>query len=140
MKENIKPLLYTQDLILVKHIKKGNCIIAGKDFHKDDIILESPVILFPVNKHSKKIDNMVRYCYYWDEEKKYYAITTSISVYINHSSNPNTGIHRDTENLFEILFASVDIKKGEELTIDYLKLDFNEKLGFKEIESIFYNI
>ena len=49
----------------------------------------------------------------------------SIKLYINHSCNPNVGLHG------EITFIAMrNIKKGEELTVDYAFID-NEDYSFK---------
>ncbi len=74
----------------------------------------------------------MRYSYFWDKKKTMYAFTTTISVFINHSKNANTNILRDYEKNIETLYALKGIKKGEELTIDYVKLDYGQEISFTE--------
>lgn len=44
--------------------------------------------------------------------------------YINHSCNPNAGVRTNKQTGFPDFYAMWDIKKGEEITIDYAMTEF----------------
>lgn len=97
------------------NIKKGEVIfIRGGYLLKKDELFSSSVInsYFPVN------DDYFLAAKTKEEEE-------NVKLYINHSCNPNVGLHG------EITFVAMrDIKKDEELTVDYAFID-NEDYSFK---------
>ena len=66
----------------------------------------------------KREDEGNVYIFYKDEDEYIDASKHSQLRYLNHSCNYNCDIDED-ENGNLILFATTDIKSGEELTIDY---------------------
>ncbi|MHA2288733.1 MAG: SET domain-containing protein-lysine N-methyltransferase [Promethearchaeota archaeon] len=114
------------DYIEVKFIsnKKGRGAFAKKSIEKGTTIDIAGVILIR-NKDYKKIKKtkLYDYCYIWeDPEHKAdfkYAITLSVSQFINHSYTPNLQYLYDYENR-AIEYSTIrDITKGDELTVNY---------------------
>lgn len=96
------------------NIKKGEVIfIRGGHLLKKEELFSSSVInsYFPIN------DDYFLAAKTKEEEE-------NVKLYINHSCNPNVGLHG------EITFVAMrDIKKDEELTVDYAFID-NEDYSF----------
>ena len=96
-------------------IKKDEVVfIKGGHILKRDELFSSGVInsYFPLN------DEFLLGATNKEEEE-------SIKLYENHSCNPNCGLHGDI-----VFVAMRDIKKDEELTVDYAFID-NEDYSFK---------
>jgi len=114
------------NLLEVKFIspKKGKGVFAKKEMKKDTIIDVAHVIPLP-NKDYKRIKKTIlyNYCYIWEDPKFESeftnAISLSVSQFINHSYNPNVRyIYYYDYNCIE--FETLrDIKKGEELLVNY---------------------
>ena len=98
----------------IKSKKKGRTLIANRDFKEGEVIVKLKGI---INRCSKAAPESVQI----DENKfidsKYYYVED----YINHSCNPNTKI--DFDNL--VFIALRDIKKGEEVTYNYLTTEYD---------------
>jgi len=127
------------EFIEVKFIseKKGKGAFAKKDIKKDTVIDIANVVLIP-NKDYRKIKKtyLYNYCYIWEDPKLKpafkNAITLSVSQFINHSYNPNLRYLYDYKNKAIEYTAIQDIKKGEELTVNYNGLvDDTSPLWFK---------
>ena len=105
----------------------GKGLFAKEDINKDEIVfIQGGHILTKDKIYTSGVINSyhpISDLYYLgalnkDEEDK-------IKLYENHSCNPNVGLHG------EITFIAMrDIKKDEELTIDYAFID-NEDYEFK---------
>ncbi len=114
------------DLIEVKYIshRKGKGVFATRDIEKGTLVDIAHVVPIP-NKEYKKIKRTVlyNYIYIWEDPKylpEYkYAITLSISQFINHSYTPNIKYNYDYEKKAMEFTALRDIPKGEELTVNY---------------------
>ena len=127
------------EFIEVKFISetKGKGAFAKKDIEKETIIDIANVVLIP-NKEYKKIKktHLYDYCYIWEDPKHKpafkNAITLSVSQFINHSYVPNLQYFYDYENKAIEYTAIRDIKKREELTVNYNGLvDDTSPLWFK---------
>ena len=114
------------DLIEVKYIskKKGKGVFATRDIEKDGLVDIAHVVPI-LNKEYKKIKRTVlyNYIYIWEDPKyvpEYkYAITLSISQFINHSYHPNIVYSHNYDSCTIKYHALEDITKGEELTVNY---------------------
>ena len=114
------------DLIEVKYIskKKGKGVFATRDIEKDSLVDIAHVVPI-LNKEYKKIKRTVlyNYIYIWEDPKyvpEYkYAITLSISQFINHSYRPNIVYSHDYDSCTIKYYALEDITKGKELTTNY---------------------
>ena len=98
-----------------EHIDKGEIVfIKGGYILTKDEIFSSGVI----NSYFPLSDEYFLGATNVDEEE-------FIKLYINHSCNPNDGLHGDIT-----FIAMRDIEKDEELTVDYAFID-NEDYSFK---------
>ena len=105
----------------------GKGIFANEDIKKDEIVfIKGGHILTRDEIFSSEIINS-----YFPISDEYFLGATNkdeedaIKLYQNHSCNPNVGLHG------EITFVAMrDIKKDEELTVDYAFID-NENYSFK---------
>ena len=103
---------------------KGKGAFAKRDIKKRTIIDQAHVIPIP-NKDYNKIKKTVLYdyCYIWEDPKHRpefeNAITLSISQFLNHSYKPNVRYLYDYKRKVIEFSAIRDIKKGEELTVNY---------------------
>ena len=100
----------------VRDIPEGTNIF--KLTRKTKFIAVNPKLVFENQKINKEIKKMVK-DFYVITKKKLYLPNFSlneidISFFLNRSDNPNV-IDKDGEEFF----ALRDIKKGEELTVDY---------------------
>ena len=114
------------DVIEVKpaHGKKGKGAFAKKDIPKGKIIEISHVILIP-NLEYENIKKTVldNYTFIWDDPKNegafHMAFALTICQFMNHSYDPNV-IYQFVYRNETIEFMTLrNIKKGEELTINY---------------------
>ena len=114
------------EYIEVKHIseKKGRGAFAKKEIKKGIIVDIAPIVLIPNNDYPKiKKTVLYDYCYIWEDPKHKpefeNAITLSISQFINHSYKPNLKYLYDYKEKAIEFISLKEIKKGEELTVNY---------------------
>jgi SET domain-containing protein len=129
------------EFIEVRYIseKKGRGAFAKKDIRKGTVIDIANVVPLP-NKDYKKICKTILYhfCYIWEDpiHKPEFenAITLSISQFLNHSFKPNVKYLYDYDEK-SIEFSAVrNIKKGEELTVNYNGLVKDQTPVWFEVE------
>ena len=132
-------MILLHEFIEVKFISeiKGKGAFAKKDINKKTVIDIANVVLI-LNKEYRKIKKtqLYNYCYIWEDPKHKpafkNAITLSVSQFINHSYTPNLQYLYDYENKAIEYSAIQDIKKGDELTVNYNGLvDDTSPLWFK---------
>lgn len=119
-------MISLHEFIEVKFISetKGRGAFAKKDIKKDTVIDIANVVLIP-NKEYRRIKKtqLYNYCYIWEDPKHKpafkNAITLSVSQFINHSYTPNLKYLYDYEAKAIEYVAIQEIKKGEELTVNY---------------------
>ena len=105
--------------ITVKKSKlHGRGVFSKIDFKKGEIIEECPVILIPMNEE-KFLDKTFLYNYYFEWDKKNVAIILGYGSIYNHSHNANTEFDSNPKNMTMFLTAIKNIKKGEEITVNY---------------------
>ncbi len=94
------------------------CIRAARNIKKGELIESSPIILIPI----EEIDDfnktvLTNYDYDWDE--KFGAFVLGYCILTNHSFTANTIYKRNYETKRMEYFAAKDIKKDEEVYINY---------------------
>ncbi|MCX6732728.1 MAG: SET domain-containing protein [Candidatus Roizmanbacteria bacterium] len=99
-------------------LKGIRCIKAARDIKKGELIESCPIILIPISEfeHYEKTV-LTNYDYDWDKE--YGAFVLGYCVLTNHSFSSNATFERNfTEKKMEY-YAVKDIKKDEEIFINY---------------------
>ena len=101
-----------------KDPKRGRGVYADHDFHRDQIIEESPVIVIPAAEAGFITASTIgQYCYDWGDGEL--ALGLGCASLYNHEAKPNASYEMDYEHDTIILTAIVDITEGEEITICY---------------------
>jgi hypothetical protein len=125
-----KKILSNQDCMIIDTKEKGRCIIANRDFSWKEIVTINPILF--VEREASHVSILKHYCFYplfgYGLDPKMVIVMLGIGFLFSHSSNFNLKIIWDFKNSLVYFKAVRDIKKGEELTIDYAtKLWFTEK-------------
>jgi uncharacterized protein len=98
----------------------GRGVYAKCDIKKGEIIEQAPIIEIP--KHDTKDLNksiLVTYFFYFGKYKERQAIALGFGSLYNHTHKPNARYKiKPTENRIDFI-ALEDIKKDDEITIDY---------------------
>lgn len=106
--------------IKVKYFKgKGRGIIAINNIKKGTIIERAPVIILPDSdwKHIKRTE-LDNWNFYWNKKGDFVIVLGYGSLY-NHSYTPNAYYLPDFKNKEMLYIALKDIKKNEEILINY---------------------
>lgn len=94
------------------------CIKASRDITKDELIEAAPVIVFPESEGDNMNGTILgKYIYDWGEDTN--ACIVGYCVLTNHSYAPNVVYKRNFEKNKMEYYALRDIKKDEELYINY---------------------
>jgi hypothetical protein len=105
--------------VSISHILNGiRCIRAARDIKKDELIESSPIILIPRDEQDD-MDDMVLSSYTYDWNNTHGAFILGYCLLTNHSYTPNIIYTRDFEMLQMNYYALRDIKKDEELFVNY---------------------
>ncbi|MFH1638985.1 MAG: SET domain-containing protein [Chloroflexota bacterium] len=99
-----------EDLVIKETPTMGKGMFANRDFKKDEFILyfDGEVI----DGFSKFPKDMQNHMFTLGGDKCLYPVPPW--MYLNHSCDPNAGMRNDRD-----LIAFKDIKKGEEIFLDY---------------------
>ena len=98
---------------------------------KDEIIEICQLIILN-EKDTQIIDNTFLYNYYFSWEKNGSAICLGSGSLYNHSTKPNAKYIKEFNNNKIIFTAIKDIKKGEEVLVNYNgNPDSNKKVWFE---------
>lgn len=93
-------------------------VFAAEYIKKGERIDSCDLILIPASE-LKFIEKTVLNNYIYDWTNEYYCLVANRLTLINHSFSPNVEYRRDFKNKRMNYFAVKDIKKGEELLINY---------------------
>ena len=123
--------------IVVKKVtrSKGRGVFAGKSFKKGEIIETCPVINI-TPKERKTIEKTIfnYYIYPWRSTRSGSLVLGYGSIY-NHSFTPNADWKQDFKTNSMVYKAVRDIKKGEEITVNYNgEVDDNTPIDWFEVE------
>ena len=94
-------------------------IIATEDIKKNRIIERCPIILVEM-VHEDFLEKTNFKHYYFTYSKKYHAVVLGYLSLVNHSFEPNCILVYDFKNKAISLKSIKNIKKGEELTYQYM--------------------
>lgn len=94
------------------------CIRAARDIKKDELIESSPIILIP-HEEQDGLDDGVLGSYTYDWNETHGAFILGYNLLTNHSYTPNIVYKRDFEKVQMNYYALRDIKKDEELFVNY---------------------
>jgi hypothetical protein len=94
--------------------EKGRAIYAAQSYLKGELIEICPVIF---TLYKSKEDPLFDYVFQWSDD--YQAIALGHGSIYNHSFNPNAKYIKDINSNTIIINAYIDIKIGEEITINY---------------------
>lgn len=98
----------------------GRGVFARRDIKKGGVIERCPVIEVPLNDVSNLTESiLVTYFYYLGKNKEHVLITLGFGSIYNHTYTPNAAYKQKLkEGIIE--FAAIkDIKKDEEITVNY---------------------
>lgn len=105
--------------IYVKDTQKyGRGIFAEQDIARGELIEVSPVIIIRKEEWEKYLEKTILYdyCFYWGEDL---AIALGYGSLFNHSYDPNAKYYNNKTNSSIDFYAIKDIKKDEEITVNY---------------------
>lgn len=93
-------------------------MIASILIRKGAIIEACPVVLLPISK-LQSIERTILGNYYFDWSSKEISIVLGYGSLINHSYTPNAAYRWDFRGKKLVFYSLRDIKKGEEVLINY---------------------
>lgn len=102
----------------VSSVLKIRGLIAQKEIKKGRIIERCPVVLVGKEEESA-LKQTVLWKYYYEWDNEYHAIVLGYGSLINHSYTPNARYVFDYKNKLFIVKAIKNIKKDEEITVNY---------------------
>jgi SET domain-containing protein len=118
-----------QDKYVVKNGKlcvsiaghKGRGVFTSKHIKKDELVEVCPILELSFEEHNlMKGHTLENYPFVWNRKKKSVAILFGFGSLYNHSEkNSNLEYTKDLKNDVMLFSANRDIKKGEELLVDY---------------------
>jgi len=110
-----------------ENISKGQLIYTASPLLDVDITQEQFDSLEKVEQEE------IKYWGFWDEVNNVWHVDFDVTKFINHSQNST--VTQDENHKEANLVAKIDIKKGEELTQDYLELETEEDLRARGLDS-----
>ena len=115
-----------EDEMLIKRLKgKGRAVISNRNYKKNEEIECAPII--KTGFISNKKNPLYEYLMCWNDDTD--CIALGYGNLMNHSEQNNCGVEHNYKDETKTFYANRDIKKGEELTINY-----ECKLWFEDVE------
>ncbi|MDP3784786.1 MAG: SET domain-containing protein [bacterium] len=118
----MKKLLTSRKIYVArsKITKAGRGVFAAQNIKRGDIIEVCPVILIPKNDVSNlKGSILINYYFYFGKKKDMLAIALGFGSIYNHSYEPSATYKKKTKGSVIEFVAIKNIKKGEEITVNY---------------------
>ena len=112
-----------------KGLDQGYGVFAKSPIKKRETLTIFGGYIIPINKVKNIPKKLQEYCYQIHDDFLFGPVEegeVSLSEHFNHSCNPNTGF-KDSITLI----STKNIKKGEEVTIDYAMCITTRKFDFK---------
>jgi SET domain-containing protein len=98
----------------------GRGVFASEDILEGEIIETAPVVVLPQKDYRILArTKLLTYGFNWTDEKDQVAIVLGWGSMYNHSYRPNAVYSKDRENFVFLFTALKEIKKGEEITVNY---------------------
>ena len=94
----------------------GRGVFASKNYKKGDVVSTCPVILVPKSEITK---NNLLYLYVYSWNTRYYALSLGLGSLFNHRTQSNIDFNKDKNSDSLIFTAKKEIKKGDQLFINY---------------------
>lgn len=109
---------------------KGIGLVAEQNIKKGEAVwVYNPIIDITVKEKDIPKEAKEFFRNYAIKKRGVYLLNTDNGRFMNHSSNPNT---KNIEHPRDIIVAIRDIKKGEEITIDYEEIE--GPVDFEDVE------
>lgn len=97
--------------------KYGRGIFATRNIKSGEFIEEAPVIVIPKVEWKLMRESVFRnYIFRWGDDK---ALALGYGSLYNHSYTPNVRYYTNIENQSIDFYARKDIRKGEEMMVNY---------------------
>lgn len=109
---------------------KVRCLFAAKDIKKGKVIERCPIILVDI-KDERHLEATSIRDYYFEWNSKFNAVALGYGSLYNHSYDANANFILDYRKKMIVFKAVKDIKKGEEIFINYN----GEPMSTKKLES-----
>ncbi|GAE35140.1 SET domain-containing protein [Halalkalibacter akibai] len=107
-------------------------VFATCDIKKGELIHEAPVVPLPNEEH-EHIEKTILADYVYEYGINHTAVVLGFGMLFNHSYEPNATYDINFDNHTFDYYAYKDIKKGEEVLINYNgDVDDNEPLWFNK--------
>lgn len=94
-------------------------LIATEDIKNGSIIESCPLIYVDIKSEEEFLKNTVMWKYYFEWTRKYHVIVLGYGSLFNHSFEPNARYYFNYKEKRMVYRAIRNIKKDEELTINY---------------------
>lgn len=115
----------------------GAGLFAEEDISKGEVVYTASPLL-DVDITQEQFDSLdereqeqIKYWGFWDEPNNVWHVDFDISKFINHANS--AALSQDETYTDAYLVATRDIKKGEELTQNYLEFESEEDLKARGI-------
>lgn len=123
--------LFASDKIYISESgipKAGRGVFAANNIKKNEVIERCPIILVPKKDVSNlKESILVEYYFYFGKDNEMLAVALGFGSIYNHSYQPNATYKKQIkENLIDFV-AIKNIKKGEEIIVNYNYGDPDDK-------------
>jgi len=117
---------------LDKSDKHGIGLFANENIRKGQLVYTASSVL-DVNISPEQFETLnerekheVRYWGFWDEANGVWHVDFDVTRFINHSFQPT--LTQDSAHTDAYLITTRDVKKGEELTQNYIEFETEEDL------------
>jgi uncharacterized protein len=98
----------------------GRGVFARRDIKKGEVIEECPIIEVSEDDPSNPSEGiLITYLYYFGENKEKSLVALGFGSLYNHTYNPNSFYRIDDKEQTITFIALIDIKKDEEITVNY---------------------
>lgn len=93
-------------------------LIAARNIKKNEILEKCPIVLIG-KKEEEALKKTVIWKYYFEWNDKHHCLCLGYGSLFNHSYSPNAKYTFDFKNKLLVFRSIMEIKQGEEITINY---------------------